>query len=193
MKLYGSTTSPFVRRIRLLLEGNDYELVKVNIFGEEREDIKAKNPTLKIPMFEDLSNPECPVLIDSGVIFNYLTNKLGLEDLSLMQQNLLAIINACNDSLVNMMILSRSRVDTTADKLYFNIQRERNEATFSYLDEEVRKGTFDKWNYLSMSLLVLVEWAQFRNLYDFNGHSNLVEFVKENQKQQGVISTKPVE
>ena len=33
MKLYGSTTSPYVRRIRLFLSGKDYEFINMDIFG----------------------------------------------------------------------------------------------------------------------------------------------------------------
>lgn len=191
MKLYGSTTSPFVRRLRIYLADKSYEFENVAIFGADRDKIKATNPTLKIPMFEDLDNPECPTLIDSGNIHAYLANKFGDEALTYEQQNLMVILNACNDSLVNMLVLDRSGVDTSADNLYFNIQRERNKETFDYLEQAVLNGLFDEWNYVSISLLVLVDWAQFRNLFDFTHYPNLVSFVGQNYSRPKVEETAP--
>ena len=193
MKIYGSTTSPFVRRLRLLLAEQDYEFVPFNIFGKEREALKATNPTLKIPMFEDSDCPDVPRLFDSGVTFRYLNEKLGLTPLSLEQQNILSVIDACSDSLVNVMLLNRSGVDTTQDIMYLKIQRERQLASFEYLDKLAANDQFKHWNYVAMCLVVLVEWAQFRELYDFSAHSNLLKFVEESQGQIGVTETKPKE
>lgn len=193
MKLYGSTTSPYVRRLRILLADTDYEFETVNLFGEDREKLKAVNPTIKIPMFEDLNKKDVPVLFDSGLIYRYLVDNYEHAGLSLSEQNWLAVIDSCSDSLVNMMIMRRSGIDTSGDKMYFNIQRERQKITFDLLEEEAKKGTFDSWNYLSISLLVLVEWAKFRDLYDFSEYSALNDFISKNQQQKGVADTKPAE
>jgi len=193
MKIYGTTTSPFVRRLRLLLAGTSYEFVKFNIFGQEREALKESNPTLKIPMFEDVEAPDVPTLFDSGVTYRYLERKLSLEPLSYEQQNMLSIIDACSDSLVNMMLLTRSDIDVKQDKLYFKIQRERQKASFDYLEKAVEAGSFEQWNYLSICLLVLVEWAQFRELFDFTEYKALLRFLAKNQSSEGVLLTKPCE
>ncbi len=193
MKLYGSNASPYVRRLRILLAETDYDFQVVNVFGEDREAIKKVNPTLKIPMFEDEKLEGTKVLYDSGLVYRFLVEQYGFEALSFAEQNYLAVIDACNESLVNMMIMRRSGIDTTEDKLYFNIQRERQEVSFDLLEEEVKKGTFANWSYLTMSLLVLVEWAQFRELFDFANYPNLKAFVAQNQQQTGVQETAPKE
>lgn len=191
MKLYGSNASPYVRRLRMLLAETEYEFEVVNVFGEDREAIKKVNPTLKIPMFEDEKLRGTKVLYDSGLVYRFLVEQYGFTALSFAQQNLLAVIDACNESLVNMMIMRRSDIDTSADKLYFNIQRERQKVSFDMLEQEVTKGTFSTWNYLSISLLVLVEWAEFRDLFDFADYPNLTRFVADNQQQVGVAETAP--
>lgn len=191
MKLYGSNASPYVRRLRMLLAETDYEFEVVNVFGEDREAIKKVNPTLKIPMFEDEKLRGTEVLYDSGLVYRFLVEQYGFTALSFAQQNLLAVVDACNESLVNMMIMRRSDIDTSADKLYFNIQRERQKVSFDMLEQEVTKGTFSTWNYLSISLLVLVEWAEFRDLFDFSDYPNLTRFVADNQQQVGVAETAP--
>lgn len=193
MKLYGSTTSPYVRRLRLLLVDSDYEFESVNVFGADREALKKVNPTLKIPMFSDHKLEGTDVLFDSGLIYRYLVEEYGYEGLTFAQQNTLSVIDACSDSLVNMMIMYRSDIDTTQDKLYYNIQRERQQVSFDVLEQEVANGTFANWNYLSISLLVLVEWAQFRSLFDFSKYPNLLAFVAKSQSQPGVLATAPKE
>ncbi|HSG53014.1 MAG TPA: glutathione S-transferase N-terminal domain-containing protein, partial [Rheinheimera sp.] len=79
MKLYGSQTSPYVRRIRLLLADVPHDFVNMNIFaGSDRELLAAKNPTLRIPMLEDNEQ----MIFDSGVIYRYLAAKLHTKPLS---------------------------------------------------------------------------------------------------------------
>ncbi|GAA0287660.1 hypothetical protein GCM10009128_02550 [Psychrosphaera haliotis] len=193
MKIYGSLTSPYVRRLRILLASTPYDFENTNIFGSDREKLKSVNPTLKIPMFEDTDNTNLPLLLDSNLAFEYVQEVLDLAPLNWQEKNDLALINSCNDSLVNMMILKRSAVDTSEDKLYFNIQRERSEATFSYFDSKLGEGGLAEWNYVTISLLVLIEWAGFRNLYDFSKQKNILEFIERNQSQLGVSETSPVE
>ena len=72
MKLYGSTTSPYVRRIRLWLNDTDYEFVNMDIFaGPGRALLKEKNPALKVPALEDGEQ----MVFDSREIFRYLQTK----------------------------------------------------------------------------------------------------------------------
>ena len=153
MKLYGSDTSPYVRRLKILLAETDYEYEILNIFGEGREALKKLNPTLKIPMLTDSNLEGTDALYDSGLIYRYLVEQYGFTGLSFAQQNLLAVIDSCNDSLVNMMIMRRSEIDTSADKLYFNIQRERQKISFDVLEQEVVKGSFAYLELLSNKLI----------------------------------------
>lgn len=193
MKLYGSSTSPYVRRTRIVLADKPYEFASVNIFGQDRAKIKAVNPTLRVPMFEDLSNADVPILLDSNDIYSYLSEKYQWPSLSWEERNLITHINSCTESLVNMMIMRRSELDTDQDKLYFNIQRERQAAVFSFLEQQITLGKFDSWHYPSVCLLTLVEWAMFRNLFDFSPFPELLKWLQAQQNQQGVQETKPKE
>ena len=76
LTLYGSLPSPYVRRIRILLDGKDFEFVPMNIFEEkQRAFLISKNPTLKIPMLED----DGKFIFDSNTIYRYLQEKFGFE------------------------------------------------------------------------------------------------------------------
>ena len=70
LTLIGSYTSPYARKIRLLLHGDTNVTFKaVNYFEEEgREYLKSINPFNQIPMLLDGDQP----IYDSRVIFNYI-------------------------------------------------------------------------------------------------------------------------
>ena len=188
LKLYGSTTSPYVRRIRMWLSNVDHEFINLQIFeGKDRELLASHNPTLKIPMLQDGEQ----MLFDSRVIFRYLTDKMDYPLLSWQQENQLTLIDAANDSLVQLLILKRSEFDTGADKLYFNLQRERVNATLSHLDELVAKGHFNDWHYPSICLFSLVDWIQFREMHDLAGFDQLLAFHADNVSRIEVTATDP--
>ncbi|MGB3724574.1 MAG: glutathione S-transferase family protein [Glaciecola sp.] len=170
MQLFGSTTSPYVRRLRIFMQEIEHDFVLVDIFNSrDRASIAADNPTLKIPMLKH----EQQVILDSGVIYRYLTQKFGLTSLTWEQENLLTSIDSVNESLVQLLILSRSEIDVSADKLYFRIQRERIDVVLSHLEKQAEQGAFEQWDYVSISLFCLIDWVLFRNLHDVSGFTTL--------------------
>ncbi|NVK57685.1 MAG: glutathione S-transferase family protein [Alteromonadaceae bacterium] len=188
MILYGSTTSPFVRRIRLCLTGKTYEFVSMDIFsGPGRELLKAKNPALKVPMLEDGEH----IVFDSRVIYRYLQNKFNEAPLTWDEENLLTIIDAANDAFVQRMMLMRSEISHAPDKLIFRLQDERLEATLSTLDSSVQNGDFERWDYPSMCLYCLIDWVTFRELYNFEKYPNLSKFCDQNQNNANIADTDP--
>ena len=143
MKLYGSQTSPYVRRIRLLLADKPHDFINLNIFaGQDRQTLAAINPTLRIPMLEH----DGEVIFDSGVIYRYLAVQLGLTALSWYQENQLAVINAVNDSLVMLLQCSRSGFDTSEDKLFFDLQKERVATCLYVLEQQAANSEFSQWH-----------------------------------------------
>lgn len=188
MKLYGSQTSPYVRRIRMLLADVAHDFVNMNIFaGNDRELLAAKNPTLRIPMLEDNDQ----MIFDSGVIYRYLTAKLNLKPLSWYQENQLSVINAVNDSLVMLLQCTRSGMDTSEDKLFFNLQRERVATSLYVLELQAENGEFANWDYPAMALFCLVDWTLFRELIELDDYPALLKFVKDNASQAGVSASDP--
>eukprot|EP00487_Bulimina_marginata_P005236 TRINITY_DN2288_c0_g1_i2.p1 TRINITY_DN2288_c0_g1~~TRINITY_DN2288_c0_g1_i2.p1 ORF type:complete len:104 (+),score=24.00 TRINITY_DN2288_c0_g1_i2:331-642(+) len=98
MKLLGSTTSPFVRRLRLYslqLNVADFEFVPLDIFAnsEGRKLLTEKDPAQKVPALID--DEQC--IYDSRVIFRYLSDKYQQPSLTWRQENLLTLIDAAND------------------------------------------------------------------------------------------------
>lgn len=176
LQLFGSTTSPYVRRLRIFMQEIPHDFILVDIFNnQDREEIQGQNPTLKVPMLKDGTQ----VVLDSGAIHRYLVEREGTTALTWDQQNVLTSIDAANDSLVQMFILSRSEIDTSADKLFFRIQRERLSVVFGHLEQLAVDGLFSRWDYLSISLYCLLDWLLFRQLFDVSTFPKLVQLHKE--------------
>lgn len=188
MQLFGSTASPFVRRLRLALAHQEYEFIALNIFeGAGREQLVQQNPARKVPVLVDGEQH----IFDSNVIYRYLASKFQFKALSWAEENSVTIINAVNDSLVELLLCQRSGFDTDENKLFFNLQHERVEACLTALDEQVKQGGFGVWDYPSMCLYSLLDWLQYRQLADLKPYSALVHFVQEHQGQAAVAETDP--
>ena len=187
MKLIGSTTSPYVRRIRLLLADSDYEFVNLDIYGQGRDELRRNNPALKIPMLID-ENQE---VYDSRAIARYLSEKQSLAPLTWDQENQLTLIDAANDSAVILLLSARSGIDTNEDLMFFNLQRERIMMTFRTLAAMVDDGQFSQWSYPAICLYCLVDWIDFRDLVDFTGVESLLGFRDQHRDQPLVAATDP--
>ncbi|MDP4537214.1 glutathione S-transferase family protein [Alkalimonas collagenimarina] len=188
MKLFGSLPSPYVRRIRLLLADHHYEFVNLNIFSDDdRATLVRLNPTRKIPMLLDHEQ----VIFDSGLIYRYMSNKFGLTPLSWPEENQLILINAANDSLVELLLCQRSGFDIAEDKLFFNLQRERVAEVLAILEQQTQQGLFNDWNYVAMSLYCLADWIAFRQLWSLEPFPALQDFLNANQQQPAVQSSDP--
>ena len=188
MKLYGSQTSPYVRRIRLLLADTAHDFINLDIFSAAgRDTLAALNPTLRIPMLDD--NGE--IIFDSGVIYRYLAAKLALPTLSWYQENQLTVINAVNDSLVMLLQCSRSGFDTNDDKLFFNLQKERIATCLYVLEQQAANGEFKQWNYITMALYSLIDWTLFRQLIELDDYPALLACVAANASQGAVALSDP--
>jgi len=192
MKLLGSTTSPFVRRLRLYslqLNVADFEFVPLDIFAnsEDRKLLTDNNPAQKVPALID--EEQC--IYDSRVIFRYLSDKFQQPSLTWRQENLLTIIDAANDSLISLFLLKRSGLDTSEDLFFFNLQHERVEKTFLALEQSVNNGEFEQWHYPAICLYCLLDWVALRQVYDFTHLVSLIEFQRSNANHVGITETAP--
>ncbi|WP_336365670.1 glutathione S-transferase family protein [Marinobacter sp. C2H3] len=187
MKLIGSSTSPYVRRIRILLGEEPHEFVNLDIYGEGRDELRRNNPALKIPMLED----DGQALFDSRIIARYLSARQNLDPLTWDQENQLTLIDAANDSAVALLLSKRSGLNIDEDVLYFNLQRERIMTTLRTLAAQVDDGQFDAWNYPAICLYCLVDWLDFRGLVDFSEAASLIAFRDQRRDNPWVAQTDP--
>ncbi|GHE81529.1 glutathione S-transferase family protein [Thalassotalea profundi] len=193
MKLLGSTTSPFVRRIRLYLINIEVtetacEFINLDIFDtQDRAFLTQNNPAQKIPVLIDDDN----VINDSGVIYRYLAQKFNQPALTWQQENLLTEIDAANDSMVSMLLLMRSGIDVKQDALFFNLQKERVGKILDSLNEAVADDVIKQWDYVAISLYCLLDWLSFREIYFWQDHNSLLNFFEKAKYQKGIKETVP--
>lgn len=188
LQLFGSTTSPYVRRIRLFLADRPYEFVNLDIFSTEgRAQLSANNPAKKVPFLIDGQQ----TIFDSGVIYRYLRQKYDQPSLSWAEENIITMIDAANDSLVSLLLCQRSGFDTRQDKLFFNLQYDRLETIFATLNDEVANGMFRQWQYPAMCLFCLLDWTEFRQLYDLGAFTSLIAFLVNAKRRAMVAATDP--
>lgn len=188
MKLYGSLTSPYVRRLRIWLEHTDYDFIELDIFSQEgRKTLEAVSPARRIPLLELGKD----TVYDSRMIFNYLNNKLQRESLNLDDENALTLIDEANQAFVHLFLLAKSGIDIEQDALYFNLQRERIKNLLLHLEGLVSSGHFKQWNYPAICLYCLLDWIDFRELNNLDSSPSLKDFRDQHMEHEYVKKTDP--
>jgi glutathione S-transferase len=189
LTLMGSYTSPFVRKIRLLLYDDKTMIFKpVNYFEEEGNAfLKSVSPFNQLPILFDGDQP----IYDSRVMFNYLTKKNNWKPLSIEEENILSAIDTTLSSAVNLFSLKKGGVDINSGTNYFiERQKERLPSLLNHLTPWAETQDPKKdWNFLTMSLYSLLNWMEFRQVYDVNKHLELKSFMKRFENCPGVLET----
>ncbi len=188
MQLYGSTTSPYVRRIRMWLKDQDFEFINLDIFSAEgHATLLAKNPTMKIPMLCDGDT----TIYDSRIIQRYLNQKLALEQLSWEDENTLTLIDGANDSLVELLLLSRSGIAMDSELMFVQRQQQRVSNIMTTLEQKAQQGAFEQWGYVAICLYCLLDWVAFRNLHDMTEYPALNQFRQQHLTRPEAQSSDP--
>ncbi|WP_019530577.1 glutathione S-transferase family protein [Dasania marina] len=188
MTLYGSLPSPFVRRIRLFLDQAEYQFKTLNIFNdEERAEYAAVSPIKKLPVLVDNGQS----IFDSHVIYQYLLQQQGLAQPSLQEYNLVSAIDAVTDSLVILFMGKRSELKTDADVLLFKLQHERIPDSLQWLNQQAAQRAFVDWHYATMALIALMDWAELREMYNFDDYPALIAARALHSERAIVKSTMP--
>jgi glutathione S-transferase len=164
-QLYGSQTSPFVRRIRILLENIKYEFKEVEIFEKDSVLLNKINPINQIPVLVDGER----VIWDSRQIFNYLNSFHRFQNMDWDDENILTAIDGAMNSAVALLLLRRSEINIDEPLMYVQRQKDRIESILDHLAPLVReKVATAAWDIHSISLYAFFDWASFRNLIDLS-------------------------
>ncbi|MGB0467093.1 MAG: glutathione S-transferase family protein [Pontibacterium sp.] len=188
MILYGSYPSPYVRRIRMLLENMDYRFEAVDVYSDAgRQAYTSVTPIKKLPVLVD----DGATVFDSHVICEYLRRKQNMPETSIDQLNLVSAIDSVNDSLVLLFMAGKSGLDVNEDTLIFKLQRERIPDSLNWLNTQAEQGGFSEWHIGTIALIALLDWAEFRELYDFSAYPALVNARAAYQARTVVTETYP--
>jgi len=181
MRLIGSNTSPYVRRIRLMLADMAYEFVTVAVFAQEGQQmIKQYSPTGRIPILIDNEN----VIWDSLLITQYLSP----SPLSLEVQKNLVLINEMNDAGIQLFQLRKFKTDPQDQGEFSRNNLARIKNILNYFEEK----NLQDWDIISQWMFCTLDWMDFREVYLWRkGHPKLENFINQNQANHLVKKTDP--
>lgn len=179
--LFGSKTSPFVRRTRMLLESIPYEFKEVDVFGVDAEFLNKINPINQIPVLLDGDKK----IWDSRIIFNYLNGIHKFQEMTLEDENRLTAIDGAMNSAVTLLLMKRSGINPNDEMMYVSRQRERIDSILDYLKPFISGEALDTWNIHTMSLYSFLDWGTFRGIVDLRNRP-------ECQKLLNVHGARPI-
>jgi len=198
LRLLGTQTSPYVRRVRIVAAelGIEVELVET-ADDAGQSTLRAFNPLWKVPSAEI----EGHQLFDSRVINAYLLRHEGpgplatLDPDELEAMNFLTVIDGCLDALINVLYLGRDGLGP-AQAGYIEKQRARSFAGMAWIAEQVDALATDslastRFGLLHIALATTLEWMHFRGTYPVERHPNLVAFMTQHGDRPSLVATRP--
>jgi glutathione S-transferase len=182
--LYGSKTSPFVRRIRVLLEKTPYELKEMNIYeGQDSVDLNKLNPVNQIPVLIDGAN----TIWDSRQIFNYLNSLHRFQNMDWQDENLLTAIDGAMNAGVALFLMKRSGINIHEPFMYVQRQKERIDSVLDYLKPFMSGQGLENWDFHCISLYCFIDWASIRGIITLETRPDCQAFLN-NHKNKNIIS-----
>jgi glutathione S-transferase len=167
MKLYGTTTSPFVRRVRVVAAEVGRAFNLVNTAHEDGQAaLKLVSPIWKVPVAEI----DGRLLYDSHVIIDWLTTFHGWGALKpscdrWFDANLMSAIDGALESGTQLFYLRRENVDVDSTA-FGQRQRDRITAIFEWLGGQLgRHGFGDGLGLPELALLSTLDWMEFRAVH----------------------------
>ncbi len=177
MKLYGTTTSPFVRRVRVVAAELGEVVDRVDTATDAGQgELREISPIRKVPV----AIIDGKTIFDSRAIIDWLTMTRGWGGLTpprdrWLEQNLMNAIDAALDSVIQVFYLRRDGIDPQA---FGERQLERADAIFAWLASQLaedRQSFGGGFGLAEISLICALEWMEFRKTYPTERASALGE------------------
>jgi glutathione S-transferase len=196
IRLYGTITSPYVRRVRVVAEelGLAYELLDT-ASEPGQASLRAKSPIWKVPAAEI----EGQLVYDSHAISELLLERAGpgplapwrLDDVE--ARNVLNVIDGALDALINVFYLRKEGVAVDAVP-YLKKQQERAKASLSWLENAVYEPFVTSHKRLGLAEIGLASalgWMRFRNAYPVADHPRLMRCLEALEQRPSFAATQP--
>lgn len=142
LRIYGTQTSPYVRRVRVVAHelGLAHELIDTST-EDGQAALRALTPIWKVPVVELDGVP----VFDSTVINEKLLRLHGPGPLAyfdphdVILRNAITVIDGALDSLINCFYLAKDEV-TAETATYLQKQQDRAESAIKWLDGRASEG-----------------------------------------------------
>jgi len=194
VRLYGTTTSPFVRRVRVVAAevGEAVELIDTATEDGQAK-LRAKSPIWKVPIAE----VDNRLLYDSRVIIDWLTTTRGWGGLApahdrWREANLVNAIDGALDSAIQVFYLRRDGIPVEGNP-YARRQHERCAAIFEWLAGQLVAGVRfgDGLGFAEVSLVCALDWMDFRQAYPTGNHPSLAPLRTAWAERPSLRATRP--
>jgi glutathione S-transferase len=169
MKLYGTTTSPFVRRVRVIAAEVKVPIELVDTATPAGQTaLREVSPIRKVPV----AIADGTTLFDSRTIIDWITAHHGFGGLAGLREpwreaNLVNAIDAAIDAAIQLFYLRRDGVAIDGTP-YATRQLERADAIFTWLGTQLapdRRGFADGLGLPEITLVCALDWMEFRSAY----------------------------
>lgn len=195
IELFGTLTSPYVRRVRILLKelGRDYRWVDT-AQAEGQALMRDLNPLWKVPTLR----LDGRVIFDSTVILPVLMREFGHAHMAAHDSNdvevsqVLTATDGALDALINAFYLKKEGV--SGETPYLQKQAGRAQAALAWLEGKIRGPYLTRTHRFGLpeiGLVTALEWMRFRQVFPVEERPKLVDFLKQHDARESVFSTKP--
>ncbi len=190
MKLYGTTTSPFVRRVRVVAQEVGEPIERTDTATDAgMAALRGISPIRKVPV----AIIDGATLFDSRAIIDRLTEIHGWGELAKpwdrwSDGNLINAIDAALDSVIQLFYLRRDGVAIDGSP-YAARQLERTDAIFSWLAAQPELGS--QFGLPEVSLICALDWMDFRQTYPTERAAVLTRVRTAWADRASLVATKP--
>jgi glutathione S-transferase len=169
MQLYGTTTSPYVRRVRVIAAELGEPIERVETATDEGQAaLRAISPIRKVPV----AIVDGRTIYDSRAIIEYLTLTRGYGALEpprdrWREHNLVNAIDAALDAVIQLFYLRRDGVAIDGTP-YAERQLARADAIFAWLAAQLapdRRGFSAGFGLPELAAICALDWMDFRGTY----------------------------
>lgn len=196
LTVYGTVTSPYVRRVRAVALELGVEVALVDTFTEDgNAQLRALSPIWKVPAAKHGD----VILYDSAVITQHLLRHHGpatmerWDEDDVATRNLVTVIDGALDALINVFYLAKDDV-TPAQASYVAKQSARAESAMTWIEANLPESTLDADRPLGLPALALyttADWMRFRGTYDVSRHPRVMRLMDALSARPSLRETAP--
>ena len=208
LKLFGHDASPYVRRVRVVLAELRIPFERdTHGWQDPAAEFVASSPIQRVPMLD--LGPGAPVrhVFESRVITALLyalphpppagdppfQDALLDPSLELLDQNVISVTDAAQDSLVNVFLLETDGI-RAAQASYLQRQVSRARGCLDWLERTYRgKRSLvqGRLAYADVTVMCLLGWIRFRNRLDLSPWPELLALESAHASRPSLVSTRP--
>jgi len=197
MKLFGTTTSPFVRRVRVVADETGQVIELINTAPDAGQaKLREVSPIRKVPV----AVMDGRTIFHSPVIIDWILMTRGWHQMSpprdpWQQHNIVNAIDSALDATIQLFYLRRDGVAVDGT-VYATRQLERVDAIFQWLSTQVEGGRAfagcgGGFGLAELALISTLDWMDFRQTYPTEKLDVLNAVRATWRERASVAATKP--